>query len=108
MISGVIGCALELVGLACIITLLLFFCRDVSAWLGDKTAKLVYKHKIKNRFKNKPVAKCYCIDCIYREDYCKMNGTGQCVWFQAIVNDDAFCNRAVPRGEEWQPTYKDD
>ena len=79
MIGGVIGYVLEFVGLACIITLLLIFCREASDWLGNKTKKLAYKYRIKNRFKNKPVAKCHCIDCLYYKNYCEMNGSGQCV-----------------------------
>ncbi len=56
--------------------------------------------KIKHRFKKKPVAKCYCIDCFYYKDNCKINKTGRCLRLERIVADDGFCKDAFPYRED--------
>lgn len=58
----------------------------------DKAYVLICKYKIKHRFKKKPIAKCYCVDCL---NYTK--STQYCAEHLKHFVDDHFCSYAEPR-----------
>ena len=52
-----------------------------------------WKWKYKHRFDKKPIARCYCKDCIYyssNAESCDIHSS----W---IINDNNFCWKATPR-----------
>lgn len=68
--------------------------------VADAFKRTLYEWKIKHRFKKKPIAKCYCIDCFYYKDHCEINKTGRCLRLERIVADDGFCKDAFPYRED--------
>lgn len=64
-----------------------------------RVEKLRYAYRRKHRFDKKPIAKCYCIDCVYY-DY----NNGKCFGFLSdkdrSTGDCCFCWKACPRKEE--------
>lgn len=65
----------------------------------DHIKKWRRKRQIKKRFDKPPVAKCYCIDCIYHE---KKNGKCYLLSNERdyYTGDISFCFQAEPREEE--------
>ena len=62
----------------------------------DFYERCVYTHKRKHRFDRPPLAKCYCVDCVYGVK--KYEDTVICT--QKIINhsaDSFFCKDAYPR-----------
>ena len=63
-------------------------------WLRDQLSMAIYKYKRKHRFDRKPIAKCYCKDCIHNSysayPGCSLNN-------HKYVEDDFFCKKAEPR-----------
>ena len=56
-------------------------------------AEVASKIKRKHRFKKKPLAKCYCIDCVhYFKNYGRCSLSGMC----RLVPENWFCKEARP------------
>lgn len=59
-----------------------------------------YEYKIAHRFDNPPLAKCYCIDCLYCFGEPTKTGDGvYCGLFndRIVIQDNSFCYRAQPK-----------
>lgn len=80
---GFIGTLATIFGL---IILLVSYIKDV---IRDYKRKYQQKH----RFDKPPTAKCYCIDCKYRNEYEECNVLGG----SFKVADDWFCWKAEPK-----------
>lgn len=59
----------------------------------EAVRRIKRKYCYKHHFKNKPLAKCYCIDCIYYfKNYGRCSLSGMC----RLVPEDWFCKEARP------------
>lgn len=59
-----------------------------------------YEYNIKHRFDNPPLAKCYCVDCVYCQGVPNEHGYGvYCSLLKGAISitDDCFCCRAYPK-----------
>ena len=83
------------VGITTVSLLFLFMILILFIMVRDKIEELKYKYKYKHRFDKKPIAKCYCKDCVYKYKYerCKDN---YCKENDRYVADDWFCWHATP------------
>ena len=61
--------------------------------LKEAARKIKRKYCYKHRFKKKPLAKCYCIDCIH---YFKNDGSCSLSGMCRLVPSDWFCKDARP------------
>lgn len=61
--------------------------------LKEAARKIKRKYCYKHRFKKKPLAKCYCIDCIH---YFKNDGSCYVNGMCRLVPEDWFCKEAKP------------
>ena len=64
-----------------------------------RVEKLRYAYKRKHRFDKKPIAKCYCIDCVYY-DYNKGKSSGSDSDKDRTNGECCFWRKAWPRKEE--------
>lgn len=96
LIGGNFGILLQIFGMCFLTAALVFGGIHVYDILIDKYAKISWKWKIKHRFSGKPIAKCYCVDCLYYKDNCEINKTGRCSRLEKIVADNGFCKEAFP------------
>ena len=55
-------------------------------WIRDQIDMAVYRRKRKHRFDKKPIAECYCKDCVQYTSYDE-----QCHKFHQFVRDNNFC-----------------
>lgn len=58
-----------------------------GTYVKDKIAELKYAYKRKHRFDKKPLAKCYCVDCIFRNPQ-----STYCTHFSKHTGDAEFCS----------------
>lgn len=96
MISDPFTCLLVVSGLLSWIVAIIVGCVHILGIFINNYKQILYKWKIKHRFKKKPIAKCYCVDCFYYKDNCKTNKTGRCLRLEKIVVAEGFCKDAVP------------
>lgn len=96
MINNAFICFLVISGLVFWIVTLIVDCGLILGFFKDNYKRILYKWKVKHRFKKKPIAKCFCIDCFYYKDHCEINKTGRCLRLERIVADDGFCKDAFP------------
>lgn len=82
------------IGIITSIVLISFICVTFIKIIIDMIQTIIYNVKRKHRFKKKPIAKCYCIDC---ESWNKE--THECTaCFKPIQTfDNWFCGDAIPR-----------
>lgn len=64
----------------------IFLYHEICEKIDD--AKRAYR--IKHRFDKPPLANCYCVDCLYRND-------DGCCDYGGYYDDDHFCGRATLR-----------
>ena len=100
MTSEIFTSLLTISGLLFWIVTIIVGCAYILGFFLANYKRILYKWKVKHRFKKKPVAKCYCIDCFYYKDNCKINKTGRCLRLERIVADDGFCKDAFPYRED--------
>ena len=90
---------LILVGAATLIGLLFGCIMLLTCEIKSYVEKLRYTYKRKHRFDKKPIAKCYCIDCVYYD--CNNE---KCFGFIGdevrYTGDSCFCWKADPRKVE--------
>lgn len=85
------------IGLAVSIVFILTIIIGLLMLITDKIEHLKYEYKYKHRFNKKPIAKCYCKDCVhqyekYKNKYCEEN--------DRYVADDWFCWKATPHVDD--------
>lgn len=87
---------LAMVGILAIIACIFVMGSFLWEYICELVCILKWRYKYKHRFDKTPTAKCYCTDCIYRD-----NETHRCCGFHEnstrLVADDWFCYRAEPR-----------
>lgn len=85
------------VGIITVTVLFVFMVSILFIMVRDKIEELKYKYKYKHRFGKKPIAKCYCKDCVYNYKWCENN---HCKKSDLRVADDWFCCHATPRTDD--------
>ena len=87
---------LAFIGAIALLVILLFLLVLSIDFMRNVIAKIKWKYKYKHRFDKKPVAKCYCKDCIY---YKKSNFT--CDYdMKGTVSENSFCSKASPASRD--------
>lgn len=81
---------LAFIGIITIIGLAIFSLILIWEGVGELINKAVWKYKYTHRFDKKPIAKCYCKDCVW------YRGNGYCQYSEGC-GDACFCWRAEPR-----------
>lgn len=82
-ILAMFGVAFIIAGLGTAVLLIYSFLRD---FIADKR----YKYKIAHRFDKKPIAECYCKDCLeWTNNFCNR--------YESYMADCGFCWRAEPK-----------
>ena len=82
--------ACALIGVAILIFLILY------QWLSDIIRRVKRQYQYKHRFDKKPIANCYCFDCVR---YTKEGNRCGLAGMDKRVPDNWFCKDAVPRKE---------
>lgn len=93
------GFTLIAVGLALIWFVVLWIYDSIVAYRNNKR----YEYILAHRFDAPPLAKCYCIDCVYCYGEPTQSGTGvYCSLFKngIVIQDNSFCYRAEPKEKE--------
>lgn len=87
---------LAIVGIVAILVWIFVMGTFLLDYICELVSILTWRYKYKHRFDKTPTAKCYCVDCIYRD-----NKTHRCYRFHEdstrCVADDWFCYGAEPR-----------
>lgn len=60
-------------------------------WIRDQIDMAIYRHKRKHRFDKKPIAECYCKDCVYYSIAFE-----RCSTYGRCMRDNDFCSLATP------------
>lgn len=85
---------LDIAGFAFIFVIAIISLILVCEGIRDLISTIVWQWKYKHRFNKKPIAQCYCKDCIYRTE------DGRCCDTHTVNEyhfaDDFFCKYAVP------------
>ncbi len=81
---------LALFGLAVLIGVVVLLFIFTIQYILNFIDDLKSKYRIKHRFDKPPLANCYCVDCLYRND-------DGCCDYGGYYDDDHFCGRATPR-----------
>lgn len=81
------------VGIITVTVLFVFMVSILFIMVSDKIEELKYKYKYKHRFDKKPIAKCYCKDCVHQYEKCKNK---YCRENDRYVADNWFCWHATP------------
>ena len=82
-----------IIGILCTITALIMFIMVLIEKIKDTIQHYKRKYQQKHRFDKPPTAKCYCIDCKYRNKYKECCVLGGCF----KVADGWFCWKAEPK-----------
>lgn len=78
-----------LVGMVIVGVFVAFLCYFIAGEIRENIAIKRRQYEYQHRFDKKPVAKCYCKDCLYRSDVL-------CDKFDRYVDQDFFCRHADP------------
>lgn len=98
MIGGNLGAILQTLGICFLAVVLIIISVYTADFLGNEVERTIRNYKIKHRFKNPPIAKCYCMDCVQYEEK-----RGYCRCFSAYnMARNAFCVFAEPKKEDKQ------
>lgn len=86
--------AMAIVGGITTLIVVIFLSLMAFLWIGDFIERQKYAYKVKHRFDKPPKAKCYCIDCAFRDEktYCKVH--------KSYTADNYFCRTGIPRRKE--------
>lgn len=93
------GFTLIAVDLALIWFVVVWIYDSIVAYRDNKR----YEYILAHRFDAPPLAKCYCIDCIYYYGEPTQSGSGvYCSLFgsEIVIRDNSFCYRAQPKRKE--------
>lgn len=89
---------LEFCGVMFIGLLIVVVC-SIALYLAEELFdKFKRRYKYKHRFDKKPIAKCYCVDCIYH-NVTNESGDARCAMLHRWTYDDFFCGEATPKEE---------
>ena len=66
----------------------------IYEWLKDRIRDARWEYKYKHRFDKPPTAKCWCKDCVNRDE------DGECDVMGRFVPNDAFCCHAEPKEKD--------
>lgn len=86
---------LAFLGLVTFIMLVLFSLLLILTGVGELFSKAVWRYKYKHRFDKKPMAKCYCKDCVYFTSLDR-----RCTHHYTYAEESDFCNHARPCKKE--------
>lgn len=81
---------LAIFGLLFILTIIAMLGTILYHEICEKIDDAKSAYRIKHRFGKPPLANCYCVDCLYRND-------DGCCDYGGYYDDDHFCGRATPR-----------
>lgn len=84
---------IEIIIRSFIVIIVITISNCLTSMLRDKIKDLKYKYKYKHIFDKKPIAKCYCKDCVYQYDKCEGK---YCTENDRYVASDWFCHKATP------------
>ena len=85
--------AMAIVGFCASLGVVLFFGIFALDKIGSFIIKKKRYYRYKHRFDKPPIAKCYCYDCLRRDE------EGRCSKFNWLVYETDFCYYADPRTE---------
>lgn len=89
------------IGISAVVAMIVIFLWILWDYVKDQIRLAEYRYKRKHRFDKKPIAKCYCKDCIFYNSF-----DGFCCLLKRAVPDDGYCYESQPH--KYDPEKKED